>query len=170
MNKLCIDPKSRHRDSALRTIIVHMSTLQKHHRTYGCASIVAKTLLYTSIAQIARILYRDLGYNLQIKSVEGVLMERMSIKTYAARNKLSMFNVVKMIKAGKLKSETVEEAGKEVTYILVEEEDRSSAKERRVQAEEAQESIETKVARLEQEVAILKRELDALKMSMGLQA
>jgi len=42
-----------------------------------------------------------------------VLMERMSIKTYAARNKLSMFNVVKMIKAGKLKSETVEEAGKE---------------------------------------------------------
>ena len=97
-------------------------------------------------------------------------MERMSIKTYAARNKLSMFNVVKMIKAGKLKSETVEEAGKEVTYILVEEEDRSSAKERRVQEEEAKESIETKVARLEQEVAILKRELDALKMSMGLQA
>ena len=92
-------------------------------------------------------------------------MERMSIKTYAARNKLSMFNVVKMVKSGELKSETVEENGKEVTYILTDgKENQKASKE----AAQEQEGLEEKVRRLEQDVAILKRELDALKMSMGI--
>jgi len=95
-------------------------------------------------------------------------MERMSIKSYAAKNKISMFNVVKMVKSGQLKSEVIEENGKEVTYILCEETPVSAvvAKEK---AEETEESIlQERIARLEQDVAVLKRELDAFKISIGL--
>ncbi len=93
-------------------------------------------------------------------------MERMSIKAYAGKNKLSMFNVVKMIKTGELQSETVEENGKEVTYVLVD----STVKQKHLHrdTQSASESLEEKVARLESDVAILKRELDALKMSIGI--
>jgi len=95
-------------------------------------------------------------------------MDRMSIKVYAAKNKLSMFNVVKMIKAGELPSETVEEEGKEVTYILIDPNGQKATRKKARQAS-SKESLEEKVARLEGDVAILKRELDALKMSIGIQ-
>lgn len=92
-------------------------------------------------------------------------MERLSIKKYAATHKLSMFNVVKMLKSGELKSETVEESGKEVTYILI---DRQEKREITKETTQGQAGLEEKVRHLEQDVAILKRELDALKMSMGI--
>jgi len=57
-------------------------------------------------------------------------MERMTIKNYATRNKLSIFNVVKMVKSGALKSEVVEENGKEVTYILAEKDSSTSLPEK----------------------------------------
>jgi uncharacterized protein YceH (UPF0502 family) len=95
-------------------------------------------------------------------------MERMSIKSYAVKNKMSMFNVVKMVKSGELKSEVVEENGKEVTYILSDaittKVDVSVPPEDNAEKEDLQE----RVARLEQDVAIMKREMDALKMSMGI--
>jgi len=92
-------------------------------------------------------------------------MERMTIKRYAATHKLSMFNVVKMVKSGELKSEVVEEDGKETTYILCDETKKTTVN----QPASTQESKETdRLTALEREVAILKRELDALKMSMGL--
>ncbi len=92
-------------------------------------------------------------------------MERMTIKRYAATHKLSMFNVVKMVKSGELKSEVVEEDGKETTYILCDETKKTTVN----QQASTQESKEIdRLTALEREVAILKRELDALKMSMGL--
>ena len=95
-------------------------------------------------------------------------MERMSIKAYAAKNKISMFNVVKMVKSGQLKSEVVEEDGKEVTYILSD--NISGSIEKKHEESVANENVDLsqKVSRLEQDVAILKRELDALKMSIGI--
>ena len=92
-------------------------------------------------------------------------MERMSIKRYAGTHKLSMFNVVKMVKSGELKSEVVEENGKETTYILCDPQI-SSPNKRHSQEETLQEDL--RIDRLEREVAILRRELDALKMSMGI--
>jgi len=94
-------------------------------------------------------------------------MERMSIKAYAAKHKLSMFNVVKMVKSGELKSETVEENGKEVTYIVASE---RPVSQKGGDQERDGATLEAKVAQLERDVSILKRELDALKMSMGIKA
>jgi uncharacterized protein YceH (UPF0502 family) len=96
-------------------------------------------------------------------------MERMTIKAYATKHKLSIFNVVKMVKSGQLKSEIVEEDGKEVTYVIAQTHSESMQKEESGSTkEEPTASLEEKVARLEQDVAIMKRELDALKMSIGI--
>jgi uncharacterized protein YceH (UPF0502 family) len=95
-------------------------------------------------------------------------MERMPIKTYAVKHKLSIFNVVKMVKAGQLQSEVVEENGKEVTYILAEEPSRQSLQTEHSEESPTKADLEQRVAKLEQDVAILKRELDAFKMSMGI--
>ena len=94
-------------------------------------------------------------------------MERMTIKRYATQNKLSIFNVVKMIKSGALKSETVEENGKEVTYILLQE-DVKHTQDTANDHKTEDVSLAEKVAYLEREVAVLKRELDALKIGIGL--
>ncbi len=48
-------------------------------------------------------------------------MEKISIKSYAVKHKLSMFNVIKMTKSGQLPTETVVENGKDVVYILIDE-------------------------------------------------
>ena len=44
-------------------------------------------------------------------------MEKLTIKAYATKHKLSIFNVVKMTKSGQLPTQTVEEDGKERVYI-----------------------------------------------------
>ena len=44
------------------------------------------------------------------------------MKAYAVKHKLSTFNVMKMVKAGKVQSEVFNEKGREVTYILFDEE------------------------------------------------
>jgi uncharacterized protein YceH (UPF0502 family) len=72
-----------------------------------------------------------------------------------------------MVKSGALKSEIVEENGKEVTYVIAEHSE-SRRKPSAESEEGSRESLEEKVARLEKDVAIMKRELDALKMSMGI--
>lgn len=48
-------------------------------------------------------------------------MEKITLKAYAVKHKLSIFNVVKMIKAGQVPSETVQENGRDVVYILIDE-------------------------------------------------
>lgn len=47
------------------------------------------------------------------------MMERMSIKSYAIKHKLSMFNVMKIVKSGKLVSDTEEKDSREMTYIVI---------------------------------------------------
>ena len=98
-------------------------------------------------------------------------MERMTLKSYAVKHKLSLFNVVKMVKSGQLKSETVEENGKEVTYILPE---AHSSTDNPQKAENdpaislSQDEMQKLVLSLQEEVTRLRREVDNLKISMGL--
>jgi len=96
-------------------------------------------------------------------------MQKMTLKQYAAKHKMSLFNVVKMVKSGALKSESVEENGKEVTYVLVDPSESASKKHKKDTAKKT-ETTEERVSRLEDEVARLRRELDTLKISMGLKA
>ncbi len=49
-------------------------------------------------------------------------MNQITLQAYAVKHKLSVFNVIKMIKSNKLKSEEIEENGKKVLYIILDDE------------------------------------------------
>jgi len=97
-------------------------------------------------------------------------MARMTLKQYAVKHKLSLFNVVKMVKSGQLQSETVEEDGKEVTYILPQDTEtpQKNPKEESQEISLSNEEMQKLVLSLQDEVTRLRREMDNLKISMGL--
>ncbi len=49
-------------------------------------------------------------------------MQKLTVKAYAKKHKLSIYNVIKMTRTGELQTVTEEENGKEVVYILVDDE------------------------------------------------
>jgi len=84
--------------------------------------------------------------------------EKLTIKQYALRNKMSIFNVVKLIRSEKLETETVEENGRDITYILLnrdqvreEEESRGESERPLTQAEQIR-KLKEEIARLEKEL------------------
>jgi uncharacterized protein YceH (UPF0502 family) len=90
-------------------------------------------------------------------------MERITLKAYAVKHKLSLFNVVKMVKSGELKSETVRENGKETTYIVSEGQSRAdTAPVQQKKPLSAMEELERRVSLLEEETASLKKALQKL--------
>ena len=91
-------------------------------------------------------------------------MQRMTIKAYAVKHKLSIYNVMKMARSGKLETEVIEKEGREVTYILVDEAKEAEIRREIIPAKEAsQRSLEEEVCLLKAEVAMLKKEVAALK-------
>jgi len=48
-------------------------------------------------------------------------MEKLTIREYATKHKLSTFNVMKMTKSGELKTEVITKDGKETVLIMIEE-------------------------------------------------
>lgn len=95
-------------------------------------------------------------------------MEKLSIKAYAKRHKLSLFNVVKMTKSGQVPTETVVENGKEVVYILldddVEKEVEKTVKNSIVEEENKEPySLRKENERLKKEIKKLKEEIALLK-------
>ena len=91
-------------------------------------------------------------------------MEKMTLKAYAVKHKMSMFNVVKLVKNGKVKSETVEEDGKNVVYIFEEAGlELTAENDEAVNSEEKPAGLLKRVAALENEVALLRKEIEDLK-------
>lgn len=92
----------------------------------------------------------------------------MTIKEYAVKHRLSIFNVVKMVKSGELKSETVSEEGKETLYILLDKEKEKEIREKIISPTESRgETVLKKdVERLTREVRALRAELEALKREL----
>ena len=88
-------------------------------------------------------------------------MNKITLKAYAVKHKLSIFNVMKMVKSHKLKSEEVEVNGKKVLYILLEDETEKEVRDGIV-------AIKDKVSKvtLEQEVEVLKKEVQALRLEL----
>ncbi len=86
-------------------------------------------------------------------------MEKVTLREYAKRHKLSYFNVMKMVNGGDVKSISELENGKEVKYILIEEE-----QERKV----SEAIIETSAQKLtlEEENKLLKKEIERLKIEL----
>jgi hypothetical protein len=91
-------------------------------------------------------------------------MEKLSIKAYAAKHKLSIFNVVKMTKSGQVPTETVVENGKDVVYILLDDDVEKKVKKSIVQEENKEPySLRKENARLKKEIENLKGEIAILK-------
>ena len=91
-------------------------------------------------------------------------MEKLTIKSYAAKHKLSIFNVVKMTKSGQLPTQIVEENGKETVYILIDD-DVEKEVEKNIVKKRPKEpySLRKENERLKEEIKILKKEIAALK-------
>lgn len=95
-------------------------------------------------------------------------MERMSIKAYAVKHKLSIFNVMKMVKSGKVKSEVFQEKGREVTYILYDEKSEQEIQEQIVPIETKKEiQMAEELKLLKQEVQWLRKEVETLKKTLS---
>lgn len=93
-----------------------------------------------------------------------VIMEKISIKAYAVKHKLSIFNVVKMTKAGQIPTEIVVESGKDVVYILIDEDVENEVKKAIVPNESREpHSLRKENVRLKKEIEKLKEEIAKLK-------
>jgi len=86
-------------------------------------------------------------------------MQKLTIKAYAVKHKLSIFNVMKMVKSDKLKIEM-----KEITYILLDETIEKEIVDSIVPAEEKEEfTLKNIVKELQKEVKLLREEIEVLK-------
>lgn len=91
-------------------------------------------------------------------------MEKVSLKAYAVKHKLSLFNVVKMTKSGKVPTETVIENGKDVMYILIDEEvEKNVIQTIKSLKNKEPYSMRKENERLKKEVDTLKKEIEDLK-------
>jgi hypothetical protein len=91
-------------------------------------------------------------------------MEKISIKAYAQKHKLSIFNVVKMAKSGEIPTETIEEEGKNVIYILIDDVVEKEVSNAIVYKQKTEPySLRKENARLKKEIEQLKEEIDRLK-------
>jgi len=91
-------------------------------------------------------------------------LERITIKAYAVKHKLSIFNVMKMVKSGKVKSEVFNEKGREVTYILFNEEAEKEIIEQIVSMEQKDDLMfSEEIKFLRKEIQLLKEDVAELK-------
>ena len=94
-------------------------------------------------------------------------MERITIKAYAVKHKLSIFNVMKMLKSGKVKSEVFNEKGREVTYILFDEETEKEIREQIVpMAKKDDLMLHEEIKFLRKEIQLLKEDVAELKKKL----
>ena len=91
-------------------------------------------------------------------------MEKVSLKAYAVKHKLSLFNVVKMTKSGQIPTEIVKENGRDVVYILIDEaiEDEITKGIVRVKKQEPY-GLKKENERLKKEIIKLQAEITQLK-------
>jgi len=86
-------------------------------------------------------------------------MQKVTLREYSKLHKLSYFNVMKMVKNGAVKSTTVVENGKDVQYVIIDEEQEKKVSENIIET-----SAQTLT--LKEENALLKREVERLKVEL----
>lgn len=98
--------------------------------------------------------------------INGVMMEKISIKAYAVKHKLSIFNVMKMVKTGKLKTIIEEENNREIIYILLDKMTEEEVEKSIVPLSERESAtIKEELKQLRAEIMKLKNEIEDLKRS-----
>ncbi len=94
-------------------------------------------------------------------------MQKLTIKLYAVKHKLSIFNVMKMVKSGKLNTEVMEEKGREVTYILLDENQEKEINKGILSIGNQEEfTLREIVSVLQKEVKLLRKEVEVLKQKL----
>lgn len=93
-------------------------------------------------------------------------MEKLTIRQYATRYKLSTFNVVKMTRSGELKTETIQEDGRESILILVDEADESAVEKKLEESQRAPRGLRAENMLLKKEIARLKEQLARCKRNI----
>ncbi|MDM5270728.1 hypothetical protein PGH07_00880 [Sulfurovum sp. zt1-1] len=93
-------------------------------------------------------------------------MEKLTLKAYAKRHKISIFNVMKMVREGSVQSETVLEDGKEAVYIVENKEQGKEIQSKITKYTQTPLSLEKEVELLKNEMAELRNELEALKKKL----
>ena len=87
-------------------------------------------------------------------------MEKVTLREYAKRHKLSYFNVMKMAKNGDVKSVVEVEEGKEVTYVLIDEEQEKKVSENIIETSAKSLTLLEENKLLKQEISRLKEALE----------
>jgi esterase/lipase len=91
-------------------------------------------------------------------------MQKMTLKAYAVAHKLSIFNVMKMVKSKKLLSEEIEVDGKVTIYIIMDEKIEQEVKEGIVSENPyIKMNVENEILALKKEVKYLKDEIEMIK-------
>ena len=90
-------------------------------------------------------------------------MEKLTIKAYAKRHKLSIFNVMKMIRESSVISETLMENGKEVIYILEDKDQEKNIESKITKYDQTPKSLEKEIELLKKELNELRNEIELLK-------
>jgi hypothetical protein len=91
----------------------------------------------------------------------GGCMKRLTLKQYATKNRVSIFNVIKMIQRGELEAVEEESDGKKIVYVILSEEkkDNESGDDIVSSDEEARDEMEKllkTIDRLNSEISELK--------------
>ena len=92
-------------------------------------------------------------------------MQRVTLREYAKKHKLSFFNVLKMVKGGDLKSESVIENGKEVFYVLIDEAIEKEISQKIIPNSHGKLTLQEENQWLKAELARLKEKLEACEKS-----
>jgi hypothetical protein len=87
-------------------------------------------------------------------------MKKVTLREYAKLHKLSFFNVMKMAKNGDVKSITEKVDGKEVQYILIEEEQEKKVSENIIETSSNKLTLKEENELLKKEIKRLKEELE----------
>ena len=90
-------------------------------------------------------------------------MKQVSLRAYAQIHKLSYFNVMKMVKNGDVKSTTINENGKDMQYVLVEEEQEKNISNNIIKTSAQKLTLKEENILLKREVERLKEELKSYK-------
>ena len=85
-------------------------------------------------------------------------MEKYTVKEYARRHKMSIFQVIRKINRGELKAESVEENGIKTQYVLLD----TPLSPPESDGEKEGPAVRSKENSLEEEVTLLRREVERL--------
>jgi len=93
-------------------------------------------------------------------------MQKLSLKAYAVKHKMSLFSVVKLAKSGIVNTVVEEVNGKDVSYILLDDTlNEKSRKPMKSKGENRDFDVEAELKALILEVKRLKEEVNKLKVS-----